>query len=291
MEVKPRVVLPEGNDERIQAAVSEIVGNEWSVHLMVIDGPASLLNENGSRATVENVSRENLEQNVLEQAAQMVNNGQADAVVAGADHSTPDVLRAYIKLIGTQEGVARVTSCFLMEKGEQRYLFADCGVNIDPTAENLAETAYLCHQFAALVDIVPKIAFLSFSTKGSAAHGSVEKVLQATESAKSRYPEMIVDGELQLDAAIVPEVAAKKAPDSQLHGEATVLIFPDLNAGNIAYKITERFGGYRATGPLLLGLRKPAHDLSRGCSAADVVSAVQITLKQCNQAKVAHETK
>ena len=272
-----KIVFPEGNDPRILEAAKVLI-TEAACHPVLIGDEAEITNALGEGEY--SVVAPDDSDNAVWQGGSMVADDQADGIVAGAVFSTPDVLRAYIKTIGTAEGVARMSSCFLMEKGQERYLFADCGVNIDPSSEVMAETAYLTAQFAPLLDIDPKIAFLSFSTKGSASHEVVDKVTEALRITKERWPDLVVDGELQIDAAIVPEVAASKAPDSPLKGQATVLIFPNLDAGNMAYKLVERLGGFSATGPLLLGFAKPAHDLSRGCSAADIVNAAKIALKQ-----------
>lgn len=276
--MKPKIVLPEAEDPRIIEAAKQLIAED-KVHPVLIGNEADIKEQLGSGDYT--VFAPHGEQSPLQYGASLVADGTADGIVAGALHTTSEVLRAYFKIIGTDASVSRATSCFLMEKDEKRYIFADCGMNIDPTAEMLAESAYLSSTFARRVGIDPRIAFLSFSTKGSAAHESVSKVTDAVAIARERYPDLVLDGELQVDAALVPEVAAKKAPDSPLQGDATVLIFPDLNAGNIAYKIAERLGGFSATGPLILGLKKPAHDLSRGCSVKDIVSAVHIAALQC----------
>lgn len=276
-----KIVFPEGNDERIIAAAQKMI-DRGICHPVLIGDREKLraafqMNDQCTCIAVETTN------DSLTQGAHLVANGTADAIIAGAAHATADVLRAYIRIIGTQEGVSRATSCFLMEKENQKFIFADCGVNIDPTSETLAETAYLCSTFALLVNIEPKIAFLSFSTHGSAKHESISKVTEALTITKEKWPDLTVDGELQVDAALVPDVASAKAPNSPLKGQATILIFPDLNAGNIAYKLTERLGGFSATGPILLGFAKPAHDLSRGCSVDDIVHAAEIACMQCEQ--------
>jgi len=274
---KPRIVFPE-SDPRVYIAVKILLG-EGKCHPILI-GDKEEITEilDGGEYTV--IPPDTEAQNVLWQGASLVEEGKADGIVSGSVYSTPDVLRAYLKTIGMQEGVSRVTSCFLMEKSLQRYLFADCGVNIDPSVETLAETACLCDEFAPLVGIKSKVAFLSFSTKGSAKHDSVEKMQKACTLAKERCPKMIADGEVQVDVALVPAVASLKAPDSVIKGDATVFIFPELSAGNIAYKLVERLGGFRATGPLLLGFAKPSHDLSRGCSPDDIVRVTNIAILQ-----------
>lgn len=276
----PKIVLSEGDDERVQLAARKLIIGKVC-HPVLIGDVSRITDALGAAAdTFTAISPNDDSENVVWQGATLVKDGKADGIVSGAVFTTAQVLRAYIKVIGMQDGVSRATSCFLMEKGLNRYLFADCAVNIDPSPETLAETAFLCNEFASRVGIASKVAFLSFSTNGSAEHDSVTKVQVATKLAKERNPDMLVDGELQVDAAIVPSVAKMKAPESPLLGYASILIFPDLNAGNIAYKLVERLAQYKATGPLLLGFRKPAHDLSRGCNADDIVSVAKIACLQ-----------
>jgi phosphate acetyltransferase len=215
----------------------------------------------------------------------MVDAGDAAGVVAGAGTTTADVLRAYIFCIGLAEGVSCVSSAFLMivpgDGGERVFVFADPSVMPDPDPGELASIAIAsARTMKSLTGSEPLVAMLSFSTKGSAEHPSVEEVREATDIARQMDPGLRIDGELQADAAIVPEVAKKKAPGSDVAGRANVLVFPDLNAANIGYKLVERLAGAKAVGPLLQGLAKPASDLSRGCRAEDVVDAIAMTAVQ-----------
>ena len=206
--------------------------------------------------------------------------GLVDGMVSGAIHSTASTVRPALQIIKTRPNVTRTSGAFLMVRGTERYLFGDCAININPDAEALAEIAINSAITAKMFGIEPKIAMLSYSTKGSGFGESVDKVVEATKIAHDLRPDLEIDGELQFDAAFVPETAALKAPGSTVAGQANVFIFPGIEAGNIGYKMAERLGGFAAVGPVLQGLNKPVNDLSRGCNADDVYKLTLITAAQ-----------
>lgn len=222
-------------------------------------------------------------------AALLVRAGLADGTVGGAVATTAEIVRTAIQVIGPKKGSKLVSSFFLMlfcqthhaKKGA--YIFSDSGLVVDPSAEEMAQIAEASAQsFESLTGDTPRVAMLSFSTKGSASHTAVSKVVTATKMARDANPDLLIDGELQFDAAFVPDVAASKASDSPLGGDANVFVFPNLESGNIAYKIAQRIGGANAIGPVLQGLAKPANDLSRGCSSEDILHMIAVTAAQAD---------
>ena len=206
--------------------------------------------------------------------------GGADGMVSGATHPTGDTVRPALQIIKTAPGSSRISGAFVMQRDDERYIFADAAINIDIDAQTMAEIAIQSANTAKVFGIDPKVAMLSFSTKGSAKAPQVDKVAEATLLAKTAAPELAIDGELQFDAAFVESVAAAKAPESEVAGHANVFVFPDLQSGNIGYKIAQRLGGFEAIGPVLQGLAKPISDLSRGANEEDVYKVAIITAAQ-----------
>ncbi|MGO3651010.1 phosphate acetyltransferase [Vagococcus sp.] len=209
----------------------------------------------------------------------------ADGLVSGAVHSTGDTIRPALQIIKTKPGVSRTSGAFLMvgNRDSEKYIFSDCAININPDAQALAEIAVESAKTAEIFGIDPKVSLLSFSTKGSAKSEEVAKVVEATKIAQELAPELAIDGELQFDASYVPSVAQQKAPDSKVAGKANVFVFPEIQSGNIGYKIAQRLGGFQAIGPILQGLNKPISDLSRGCDEEDVYKLSIITASQALQ--------
>ena len=313
---KKKIVLAEGMDRRIYEAAAKVIAEDIADIVILASPEEVAANSEGldiSKATVidpktsdkleayavklaelrakkgvtVDQARDMMTSDYMFYACMMVKMGDADGVVSGACHSTANTLRPSLQIVKTKPGCKLVSAFFLIvvpdcEYGEKgTFIFADSGLEQNPDPEKLAAiAASSAESFELLVGVEAKVAMLSHSTKGSAKHADVDKVVAATQIAKETYPNIKLDGELQLDAAIVPSVAASKAPGSDVAGQANVLIFPDLQAGNIGYKLVQRLAGAEAIGPICQGFAKPINDLSRGCSVDDIVSVVAITAVQ-----------
>ncbi|AGT33779.1 phosphotransacetylase [Geobacillus genomosp. 3] len=304
-----KIVFPEGTDDRILTAASRlaaeqvlqpiVLGDEQAVRVKAaaLDLPlegveivnprryggfdelvSAFVARRKGKVTEEAARKLLLDENYF--GTMLVYTGAADGLVSGAAHSTADTVRPALQIIKTKPGIRKTSGVFIMVRGEEKYVFADCAINIAPDSQDLAEIAVESARTANMFGLTPRVAMLSFSTKGSASSPETEKVAEAVRLAKEMAPDLIVDGEFQFDAAFVPEVAKKKAPDSPIQGDANVFIFPSLEAGNIGYKIAQRLGGFEAVGPILQGLNKPVNDLSRGCSAEDAYKLALITAAQ-----------
>lgn len=309
------IVLPETTDERVLKA-AEIIKKEQIAKIVLLGNQEKLKNTDFDFSGVEIINPESSPKveeyatllyelrkhkgMTLEKARElvkipiwhgtiMVKNKDVDGMVAGAITATGDVLRPALQIVKTAPGIGVVSSSFMMivpncdfgSKG--RMLFADCAINPNPDAKQLAEIAIsTAKTWEALMEDEPKVAMLSFSTKGSAQNEMVDKVQEATKLVKELAPNLLVDGELQVDAALVPNIAQSKAPSSPIAGQANILVFPDINAGNIGYKLTQRLAKAEAIGPLCQGFAAPINDLSRGCSVEDIVNVVAVTALQAN---------
>jgi phosphate acetyltransferase len=315
---KQRIVLPEGTEERTLKAADRLTA-DGVADIILIGNPSKIMNlaekyklenirqvtiidpENNEKKTIyanllyelrknKGLTQEQAEQlveNPLYLACLMIKNGDADGEIAGAKNTTGDVLRPALQIIKTAPGISVVSGAFIMFTQTKQYgkdgilVFADCAVMPDPNAKELAEIAVATAQTTrAIVGVEPKVAMLSFSTKGSAKHVLSDKMIEATRLAKEMAPDLQIDGELQADAALVPSVGKSKAPGSSIAGEANVLIFPNLECGNVSYKLVQRLGNAEAVGPILQGMAAPVNDLSRGCSIDDIYKMVAICANQ-----------
>ncbi|MFD0050808.1 phosphate acetyltransferase [Actinomycetes bacterium NPDC127524] len=249
-----------------------------SNYIMADELVASFVECRNGKATAESARSILLDENYF--GTMLVHTNKADGLVSGAAHSTADTVRPALQIIKTKPEVNKTSGVFIMVRDDERYVFADCAINISPDSHDLAEIAIESAKTARMFDIEPRVAMLSFSTKGSAVSPETEKVSHAVREAQAKEPSLILDGEFQFDAAFVPSVAQKKAPDSLIQGDANVFVFPSLESGNIGYKIAQRFGNFEAVGPILQGLNRPVNDLSRGCSEEDVYKLALITAAQ-----------
>ena len=305
------IVFPEGDDVRIQGAAIRLAeeklikpillgdtdsikataqANGFELDALKIIDPKTYSNEKLGVLIDALVERRNGKtdretakkwlQDVNYFGTMLVYQGIADGMVSGATHPTGDTVRPALQIVKTVAGSKRISGAFIMQKGDQRYIFSDAAINIDIDAQTMAEIAIQSANTAKIFGIDPKVAMLSFSTKGSAKADQVTKVAEATKIAQKLAPDLAIDGELQFDAAFVPSVGKSKAPDSKVAGQANVFIFPDLQSGNIGYKIAQRLGEFEAIGPILQGLAKPISDLSRGCNEDDVYKVSLITAAQ-----------
>ncbi|MCO6217671.1 phosphate acetyltransferase [Staphylococcus epidermidis] len=312
-----KIVLPEGEDERVLIAATQlqktdyvspiVLGNEDNIkslaskhaldltQIEIIDPAMSELKDELVDAFVERRKGKATKEQAVELldnvnyfGTMLVYTGKAEGLVSGAAHSTGDTVRPALQIIKTKPGVSRTSGIFFMIKGDEQYIFGDCAINPELDAQGLAEIAVESAKSAQSFGMDPKVAMLSFSTKGSAKSDDVTKVQEALKLAQEKaetdqLDHVVIDGEFQFDAAIVPSVAEKKAPGAKIQGDANVFVFPSLEAGNIGYKIAQRLGGYDAVGPVLQGLNSPVNDLSRGCSTEDVYNLSIITAAQALQ--------